>query len=191
MNRVKKMIIEEAAKVLRDIKKRKNVGILKSNLYEAIKTAEVVKHNPKKLSIAKRLISISENRFIKDRQKLKETHGHGDESKMAKAQLDAIMEKSKELYRMLDGVTHLEDWLQYKLSIAENYIDAVHGYMKYFNGGEEMDMGEVDDEESFDDVEEEYFDDEDVFDDEFEDVEDFDSEFGGENEEDDSDYYFS
>ena len=191
MNRIKRIIIEETAKVLREIKNKRKISEVEVNLYESIKTADLVKGNPKKFKIANKLVQISESRFIKHRNRLKEGHGHEDESEMAKAQLAAIMEKSNELYRMLDGVSHLEDWLQYKLSIAENYIDAVHGYMKYFNGGEEMDMGEVDDEESFDDVEEEYFDDEDVFDDEFEDVEDFDSEFGGENEEDDSDYYFS
>lgn len=196
MNRMKKIIIEEAAKVLREIKKGRSVSIVKSNLFEAIKTADIVKNNPKKHRLAKKIVSISEIKFIKERQRLKEEHGHDDESKMAKAQLDAIMEKSKELYRMLDGVSHLEDWLQYKLSIAENYIDAVHGYMKYFNGGEEMDAEEIDDDETFDDVEEEDFDDEDGMyyddesDDEFEDIDDFDSEFGDE-EEDDSNYYFS
>jgi hypothetical protein len=91
------------------------------------------------------------------------------------------MEKSNELYRMLDGVSHLEDWLQYKLSIAENYIDAVHGYMKYFNGGEEMESDEQYDDQ-WDDVEEEDFNDEDAeyYDDEseenFDDFDDYDFE---------------
>ena len=103
-------------------------------------------------------------------------------------QLAAIMEKSKELYRMLDGVSQLEDWLQYKLSIAENYIDAVHGYMKYFNGGDEMDTEEIFDDETFDDVEEEDFNDSDEeFDDfdDFDDELDYDEEDGDEFEDDD------
>jgi len=199
MNRVKKIIIEEAAKVLREMKKRKKVGSVKSNLYEAVKTAEIVKHNPRKYRIANKLVSISENRFIKERQKLKEEHGPEDESEMAKAQVAAIMEKANEIFRMLDGVTQLEDWLQYKLSIAENYIDAVHGYMKYFNGGDEMENDEIDDEESFDDVEEEDYDDDfedmDDFDGEFEDMTDFDDDLGYDEEEEyeegDDDYYFS
>lgn len=199
MNRVKKIIIEEAAKVLREMKKRRKVGSVKSNLYEAVKTADMVKHNPRKYRIANKLVSISENRFIKERQKLKEEHGPEDESEMAKAQVTAIMEKANEIFRMLDGVTQLEDWLQYKLSIAENYIDAVHGYMKYFNGGEEMENDEIDDEESFDDVEEEDYDDDfedmDDFDGEFEDMTDFDDDLGYDEEEEyeegDDDYYFS
>jgi len=198
MNKMKKIIIEEAAKVLREMKKRKPLSNTKTNLYEAVRTAEIVKNNPKKYRIAKKLISISENRFIKERQKLKETHGHEDESEMARAQVSAIMEKANEIFRMLDGVTQLEDWVQYKLSIAENYIDAVHGYMKYFNGGDEMESEEIYDEENWDDVEEEEFEDEDDmyyddFDDEFEDVEDFDDDFSEEefeeDEEDMEDYF--
>ena len=178
MNQIKRIIIEETAKVLREMKKRKNVSDVKSNLFEAIKTADIVKNDPKKYRLAKKIVSISESRFIKERQRLKEEHGHEDESEMAKAQLAAIMEKSNELYRMLDGVSHLEDWLQYKLSIAENYIDAVHGYMKYFNGGDEMDTEEIYDDEKFDDVEEEDFDDEQMDyyddDDDFEEIDNFD-----------------
>ncbi len=181
MNPMKRIIIEEAAKVLREVKKQKRVSPVKSNLFEAIKTADIVKNNPKKYRIAKKLIAISENKFIKERNRLKEEHGPEDESEMAKAQLAAIMEKSNELYRMLDGVSHLEDWLQYKLSIAENYIDAVHGYMKYFNGGEEMESDEQYDDQ-WDDVEEEDFNDEDAeyYDDEseenFDDFDDYDFE---------------
>jgi len=181
MNPIKKIIIEEAAKVLREVKKRKEISPVKSNLFEAIKTADMVKNNPKKYRIANKLVAISENKFIKERNRLKEEHGPQDESEMAKAQLAAIMEKSNELYKMLDGVTHLEDWLQYKLSIAENYIDAVHGYMKYFNGGQEMESDEQYDNE-WDEVEEEDFNDEDVeyYDDEseedFDDFNDFDFE---------------
>ena len=188
MNQIKRIIIEETAKVLREMKKRKNVSDVKSNLFEAIKTADIVKNNPKKYRFAKKILSISESRFIKERQRLKEEHGHTDESEMAKAQLAAIMEKSNELYRMLDGVSHLEDWLQYKLSIAENYIDAVHGYMKYFNGGDEMDTEEIFDDETFDDVEEEDFNDSDEeFDDfdDFDDELDYDEEDGDEFEDDD------
>jgi hypothetical protein len=87
---------------------------------------------------------------------------------------------------MLDGVTQLEDWLQYKLSIAENYIDAIHGYIKYFNGEDDMEH-EISDEDElqWDDVEEEDFNDEDAeyFDDEedFDDFDDFDDDYDEED----------
>jgi hypothetical protein len=192
MNPIKKIIIEETAKVLREVKNQKKVKESASNLYEAIKTAHVVKGDVKKYKVAKKLVDISENKFIKERQHLKENHWKEDESEMAKAQLAAIIEKSKELFTMIDGVTQLEDWLQYKLSIAENYIDAIHGYIKYFNGENDMEDNEMendmeDNEMVWDDVEEEdydedaeYYDDEDEED--FSDFDDFDFE------EDDEDY---
>jgi hypothetical protein len=138
MNPIKRIIIEETAKVLKEMKHRKRVKDVASNLYESVKTADMVKDNPKKYRLAKKLVSISENKFIKERERLKESHEYEDESEMAKAQLAAIIEKSEELLRMMNGVNQLEDWLQYKLSIAENYIDAVHGYIKYFNGEDDM-----------------------------------------------------
>lgn len=167
MNPIKKIIIEETAKVLKEMKNRKKIKDVASNLFEAVKTADIVKNNPKKYKVAKKLVSISENKYIKERQHLKETHEYEDESEMAKAQLAAIIEKSKELFTMIDGVTQLEDWLQYKLSIAENYIDAIHGYIKYFNGENDMDDNRMeddfedemeDDEMEWDDVDEEDYD---------------------------------
>lgn len=195
MNPIKKIIIEETVKVLKEMKKQKIENKTASNLFEAVKTAEIVKNNPKKYKLAKKLVSISENKYIKERQRLKETHEYEDESEMAKAQLAAIIEKSNELLRMMNGVTQLEDWLQYKLSIAENYIDAIHGYIKYFNGEDDMeyerpeeDGMEWDDveEEDFNDEDAEYFDDEEDFDD-FDDFEDDYDEEDFEDEEDEED----
>lgn len=194
MHPIKRIIIEETAKVLREMKNKKRISEVESNLYEAVKTAELVKNNPKKYKIANKLVDISESKFIKHRNSLKENHGHEDESEMARAQLAAIIEKSNELYRMLDGVSHLEDWLQYKLSIAENYIDAVHGYIKYFNGEDEMETEEMYDDQDWDDVDEEDmedsefddFDDEDF--DDFEDITNFDDDFDGDGIYDEDDF---
>jgi hypothetical protein len=184
MNKLKRIVIEETAKILKEVKSENRFNKTAINLYEAVKTAEVVKNNPRKRMIANKLVSVSENQFMKERQRLKENHGLEDESEMAKAQLLAIMEKAKELYQMLGDNIQLEDWVQYKLSIAENYMDAIHGYMKYFNGGDEMESEKIHDDE-WDDVEEEEFDDFDDeefddFDDEefdgFDDFDDFDDE---------------
>lgn len=192
MKEIKKIIIEETAKVLREMKTRKKTREAASNLFEAVKTAEVVKNNPKKYKVAKKIVAISESKFIRERQRLKEEHGHEDETEMAKAQLEAIIDKSKELHSMLNGMNQLEDWLQYKLSIAENYIDAVHGYIKYFNGGDEMEKEEMydADDESWDDVDEEDFDEDEseYYDAEEEDFDDF-GDFDEFEDEDEADGY--
>lgn len=195
------MIIEETVNALREVKQKKQINNLRKDLHEAVNTSGVLKSNSKKKMVAKKLVRIAESRLFDYRNKLKESHNQfEDETEMAKAQLLAIMEKSNQLYKMMNREMQLEDWVQYKLSIAENYIDAVHGYIKYFIGGQDMDdnmENEMDDEmenemddESWDDVEEEEFDDEeeDYYDDEsyedFDDFDDFDEEdeFDGEDE---------
>jgi len=190
MNPMKRIIIEETAKVLKEMKHRKKVNDVASDLYEAVKTADLVKHNPKKYRLAKKLVEISENKFIKERESLKETHEHEDESEMAKAQLAAIIEKSNELLKMMNGITQLEDWLQYKLSIAENYIDAIHGYIKYFNGEDDMEYERPDEDTmEWDDVEEEEYDDQDAWDENnIEDEDDFDD-FNDFDDDDEEEYY--
>lgn len=205
MNPIKKMIIEETVNVLREVKQEKNIKKLTHDLHEAVQTAKAVKDNPKKYRIAKKIVSVTESKLLKHLRSIKENHGIEDESEMAKAQLLAIMEKAKELYQMIGDNIQLEDWVQYKLSIAENYMDAIHGYMKYFNGGEDMEYNmvdkmddennedELDSEMEWDDVDEEDFDDdlgdEDFGDEEYYDVEDFgDEDFGDEEFEDEEDY---
>ncbi len=91
MNKLKRIVIEETAKILKEVKSENRFNKTAINLYEAVKTAEVVKNNPRKRVIANKLVSVSENQFMKERQRLKENHGLEDESEMAKAQLLAII----------------------------------------------------------------------------------------------------
>ena len=184
------MIIEETVNVLREMKHENDLKILIRDLYEAIQTTKTVKDNPKKYKVAKKIVAITEANLLKQIRKVNENNRLEDESEMAKAQLLAIMEKAKELYHMLGTDIQLEDWVQYKLSIAENYMDAIHGYMKYFNGDNDMQndnedeiVDDLEDEIEWDDVDEEDFDDdfEDDFDDEeFYDVDDFEDDFDDE-----------
>ena len=174
------MIIEETVNVLREVKQKKKINSLRKDLHEAINTSSVLTGNSKKKAVAKKIVRITESRLFDYRNKLKESHNQfEDETEMAKAQLLAIMEKSNQLYKMMNREMQLEDWVQYKLSIAENYIDAIHGYIKYFIGDEDMDndmdndMEDEMDNKQWDDVEEEDYDeDEDYYDDESD--EDFD-----------------
>jgi len=196
MHPIKKMIIEETANVLREMKQEKDIQNLTRDLYEAVQTSKIVKNNPKKYKVAKKIVSITEANLLKQIRKVNENHGIEDESEMAKAQLLSIMENAKELYRMIGNNIQLEDWVQYKLSIAENYLDAVRGYMKYFNGEEDMEDNmenemedDIENELEWDDVEEEDFDDEDFDEEEFYDVEDFDDDFNEDFDDEESDEF--
>ncbi len=191
MNPIKKMIIEETAKVLKELKKENRIKALKANLYESVnaqgyllkkaknsKTIDEAKKNLRKYNAVKKLSETLESKI----QGLREHELEG-EGRMAKAQLLAVIEMAQNLYKIIDEDMQLEDWVQYKISIAENYIDAVYGYMRYFNGADDMEDNEMqqdmeDNDMDWDDVEEEdfdsdaeYFDDEDG--DDFEDLDDF------------------
>ena len=52
---------------------------------------------------------------------------------MMKAQLRSIIDHANRLYHMIDTSDVFEDWLQYKVTIAEDYLRAASGYIKYFN----------------------------------------------------------
>jgi hypothetical protein len=145
MGEIKKFVIKEIRDVLREEKHKQKIKELSGILFEAIETANVVKSNPKRFAIAKKIIKITEGDLIK------EYHKEG-EGKMFKAQLLSIMSNAKEIYEMIDEHDQFEDWLQSKVTIAEDYLRAIHGYIKYYNG--DKDMGtEFEDEIEYDEKE--------------------------------------
>jgi hypothetical protein len=55
----------------------------------------------------------------------------GDEAPMAKAQLMNMHKQVAELFNMIQDSEELEGWVQHKLSLAADYINAVHSNMQY------------------------------------------------------------
>lgn len=147
MNKIKKFVVNEIKQTLKEEKHKQKINKLTKDLFEAVSVSSELKHDTKKYKIAKKVISIAENRLMR------EFHQEGEE-RMMKAQLLSIIENAKKIYHMLGDDEQYEDWLQYKVSISEDYLQAVYGYMKYFNGVDDMEEKEFDEEE-FDDVEEE------------------------------------
>ena len=147
MNDIKKFVVKEIVEVLREEKYKRNIRTLSSDLVEAVKVAELVKSNPKKSKVANRLIAISESKLIK------EIHHDEGEGRMLKAQLLSIMEHAEKLYHMVDEHDELEDWVQSKITVAEDYLTAVHGFMKYYDGVDDMEdeREEMEDLEDFGD----------------------------------------
>jgi len=213
MSSLKKFVREEVNNALRKESARIHFKEMQKNLYEAVNTMaslkkktmeskneSELKRNYKKYKIAKKLTEQIESKLSIAYRKF-EGQEEG-EDKMMKAQLLSIMENAERIYHMIDEGEMFEDWLQYKVTIAEDYLRAVSGYLKYYNGENkmkddyelesddefEMDDTDLDDEdwdEDFDDVEEdeldyedEGWDDDDLsdFDDEDFDDEDLDDE---------------
>lgn len=181
MSSLKKFVREEVNNALRKEGARIELKEMQKNLYEAVKTMDALKNkiaeskteselkrNSKKYKIAKKITEQIETKLSSAYRKF-EGQQEG-EDRMMKAQLLSIMENAERIYHMIDEGEMFEDWLQYKVTIAEDYLRAVSGYLKYYNGENNMKDDnelETDDEFEYDDTD---FDDED-FDDEYDDVE--------------------
>jgi hypothetical protein len=196
MNELKKFLIEEIETAIK--KENKNIRRkeltkdlyesvnLQSELYKKLKNStpsNQSKTTLKKYNVAKKVTELLESKL----KKLREDERFEGEGKMIKAQLLSIMENAERLFHMIDENDTYEDWLQSKLTIAEDYLRSVSGYIKYYNQGDNMkpdydedeydDLDYDDEDLDWDDVEEDEldydFDDED-FDDEDLDGEDWD-----------------
>lgn len=182
MSSLKKFVREEVNNALIKESARIQFKEMQKNLYEAVNTmaslkkktmgsknVSELKRNYKKYKIAKKITEQIESKLSSAYRKY-EGQSEG-EDKMMKAQLLSIMENAERIYHMIEDGQNFEDWLQYKVTIAEDYLRAVSGYLKYYNGENNMKNDyelESDDEFAYDgDIE---LDDED-WDEEFDDVE--------------------
>lgn len=56
---------------------------------------------------------------------------HDPESKMIQYQLKNIIENAEELIQMVEGLDSIEDWIQSKVTLADDYISTLRDYMKH------------------------------------------------------------
>lgn len=164
MSDVKKFLVEEINKTLNTEISKKKIMESSKNLFEAVNLASQLKKegkNPEKIKMAEGLIVVAEKQLA---DKYDELDGDCDcgeegEGQMFKAQLLSIMNNAQKLYHMVDEEDQLEDWIQSKITVAEDYLRAAYGYLTYYNGGEDAEMGDDwDDEDGWDDIDEEDWD---------------------------------
>ena len=55
------------------------------------------------------------------------------EGDMARSDLRSIIDNAKEIHDMLEDNTNLAEWVQSKITLAEDYISTVRNYMKSEN----------------------------------------------------------
>lgn len=53
------------------------------------------------------------------------------ESKMMQYQLKNIIEKAEELIQLIEGMDDIEDWMQSKVTLADDYISSLRDYVKH------------------------------------------------------------
>lgn len=164
MSEKKDFIMTEIEKAISREVAKKKIRESSKNLYEAVSTAtKVLNENTsdKKKQLAESLIVVAEKKLKEDYDELDSIDGCNcgeGEGEMFKAQLLSIMANAQKLYHMIDEDDQFEDWLQSKVTIAEDYLRAIYSYLTYSNGGdledENWDGDEWDGEEEWDDVEE-------------------------------------
>lgn len=73
-------------------------------------------------------------------------YGHGGKARMAKSQLFQIATHAAELHDILDENDELPEWVQSKIAVIEDNLDAVFDHLEYKHrdhlGGDEVDMSD-------------------------------------------------
>jgi hypothetical protein len=71
----------------------------------------------------------------KRRTEIQDNHdnhnSHDPEFHMLTSQLENIIENAEELIKMVEGRDRIEDWIQSKISIADDYIEVARNYYKH------------------------------------------------------------
>lgn len=170
MGDLKKFVMNEIQENLKRELGRKKIMESSKNLFEAVTLSEnaKAKNDPSKIKLAETAIEVAEKKLKEDYDEYDNGCDCGEgEGEMLKAQLMSIMSNAKKLYHMIDSDDQFEDWLQSKITIAEDYIQAAYGYLTYYNAGEDGEVSEDDwdgeefnGEEDWDEIEEEDWNDE-------------------------------
>lgn len=155
MENLKEFFINEVNQAVKKELVKKNLKESSKDLYEAVNLETKLKKEAadhKKLQLASDAVKLAEIKVLEDYDEL---DGGCDceegEGKMLKAQLLSIMNHAEKLFHMIDENDHFEDWIQSKITIAEDYMRASYSYLTYYNGDGEADEADWDEEEWGDD----------------------------------------
>lgn len=167
MSDLKKFIVKEIANNLQKELGKKKIKESAKTLYETVTLSEKVKKSgdKNKIKMAESALKLAEKKLAENYDEYDSGCDCGEgEGRMLKAQLLSIMANAKKIFHMIDDDDQFEDWVQSKITIAEDYLRASYGYLTYYNGEGESDDSDWDDEQDsdgWDDVDEENFDSED------------------------------
>lgn len=160
MSDIKKFLVEEINRTVKLETTKKKIKQSSKNLYEAVKLASDLKKegkNKEKIKTVEGLIVVAEKQLTDNYDELDGDCNCGEEGEgqMFKAQLLSIMKNAQKLYHMVDESDEIEDWVQSKITLSEDYLQAVYGYMAYQNGGDDVEMeDDWEDDEYWDDIDE-------------------------------------
>lgn len=165
MKEIKKSLVDGFSKLAVDEESHKNpmTEVFKKKAF----SSNTLREFSKNYNIYNKIKKISN--IIETKLPTNELDSIENEGEMLIAQLHSIIENAKSLLRMVDSEDQIEDWIQSKITIAEDYLRTTHSYIKYYdeNGDDDDDLDDYfhDDNLEFDVEEESEIDDEDFSDD--------------------------
>jgi hypothetical protein len=178
MENLKEFFINEVNKAIEKQTAKKKLKESSKDLYEAVNLQNKLKKegaSSKKLQLAEKAVYLAETKVLEGYDELNGDCDCGEgEGRMLKGQLLSLMANAEKLYHMISEEDQFEDWVQAKITMAEDYINSAYSYLTYYNGEGEADESDWDDEFEDDDSDGEwdyeYDEDEESFDDDGMDV---------------------
>jgi hypothetical protein len=178
MENLKEFFINEVNKAIEKQTAKKKLKESSKDLYEAVNLQNKLKKegaSSKKLQLAEKAVYLAETKVLEGYDELNGACDCGEgEGRMLKGQLLSLIANAEKLYHMISEEDQFEDWVQAKITMAEDYINSAYSYLTYYNGEGEADESDWDDEFEDDDSDGEwdyeYDEDEESFDDDGMDV---------------------
>ena len=173
MKNLKEFFVNEVNNAIQKQNAKKIIKEASKDLYDAVNLQIKLKKenaSDKKMKLAEKAVLMAESKVLEGYDEL---NGGCDceegEGRMLKGQLLSLMANAEKLYHMISEEDQFEDWVQAKITMAEDYINSTYSYLTYYNGEGEADESDWDDEfdgeewegdeEDWDDVDEEDFED--------------------------------
>lgn len=173
MENLKEFVVKEIQGAVGKELTKKKLKETSKDLFDAVNLeSKLMKEgaDKKKLSLAQKAVQLAEIKVLENYDELNGGCDCGEgEGRMLKGQLLSMIANAEKLYHMIGEDDQFEDWVQAKITMAEDYVNAAYSYLTYYNGDGEADESdwddneweEGDDVEDWDDVDEEEWDDED------------------------------
>jgi|688.fasta_scaffold02536_16 hypothetical protein len=147
MQDLKTFVIEEIKTKLEETMSRNNIVKSSKDLYEAVTLSQKAKkeNNPSKIKLSEKAVKYAEKKLLEHYDEYEQGCDCGEgEGKMLQAQLMSIMDNTQKLLSMIDENDQFEDWIQSKITIAEDYMRVAYSYMAYYNEGQDMEVDRMD-----------------------------------------------
>jgi hypothetical protein len=150
MKNLKEFFVNEVNNAIQKQNAKKIIKEASKDLYDAVNLQiKLKKENAsnKKMKLVEKAVLMSESKVLEGYDELNGDCDCGEgEGRMLKGQLLSLIANAEKLYHMISEEDQFEDWVQSKITMAEDYINSTYSYLTYYNGEGEADESDWDDE---------------------------------------------